>query len=397
MSADAAPIGGLEPTLPSAWYHDARIFKLEQQRIFAREWLCVGREEQLAGPGGYTLLNVAGESILLVRNARGTLRAFYNVCRHRGAQLCRIEGAPPVPGMAVQGGVTAGGRIVCPYHQWSYDLDGRLIAAPHLADVPGFDKTSVSLYVCAVETWGGFVFLHLTPEEAKPLEVQLGEIAARTARYPLGALRIGHTIRYQVAANWKAICENYNECYHCGGVHPELCAVVPAFRIGGGGAPGGGALDWSRGIAHREGAYTFTHSGTTTRRAFPGLNEDERTRHKGELIYPNLLLSLACDHVAAFILEPKAPDRTDITCHFLFEPESMALPDYDPSDAVEFWDITNRQDWIICESVQRGMQSRVHTHGYYAPMEDFSLDIRRYVTERLGLDAGAALEEQVPS
>jgi Rieske 2Fe-2S family protein len=202
----------------------------------------------------------------------------------------------------------------------------------------------------------------------------------------LSALRIGHSIRYEVAANWKALCENYNECYHCGGVHPELCAVVPAFRLAG-----GGALDWSRGIAHREGAYTFTHSGTTARRPFPGLNEDERTRHKGEVIYPNLFLSLACDHVAAFILEPRGPERTDIICYFLFEPESMAQPDYDPSDTVEFWDITNRQDWIICESVQRGMQSRVHAHGYYAPMEDFSLDIRRYVIERLGPDAGAAL------
>jgi Rieske 2Fe-2S family protein len=169
-------------------------------------------------------------------------------------------------------------------------------------------------------------------------------------------------------------------------VHPELCAVVPAFR-----AAGGGQLDWSRGIAHREGAYTFTHSGTTTRRPFPGLNEDERTRHKGEVIYPNLFVSLACDHVAAFILEPQGPDRTNITCHFLFEPEAIARPNFDPSDTVEFWDITNRQDWTICESVQRGMQSRVHMHGYYAPMEDFSLDIRRYVTERLGIDAGAAL------
>jgi Rieske 2Fe-2S family protein len=169
-------------------------------------------------------------------------------------------------------------------------------------------------------------------------------------------------------------------------VHPELCAVVPAFR-----ASGGGALDWSRGIAHRDGAYTFTHSGTTTRRPFPGLNEDERTRHKGEVIYPNLFVSLACDHVAAFILEPRGPERTDITCHFLFEPEAMAQGDYDPHDTVEFWDITNRQDWNICESVQRGMHSRVHTHGYYAPMEDFNLDIRRYVTERLGPDAGSAL------
>jgi glycine betaine catabolism A len=381
MSETIAPIGGLEQTLPSRWYSDEKIFRLEKERVFAREWICVGREEDLAAPGDFRLLDVVGESILLVRNRLGALKAFYNVCRHRGAQLCRTAGAAPTPGMAVQGGVTAARSIVCPYHQWAYDLDGRLIAAPHMAEVLGFDKSAINLYPVGVESWGGFVFLHLTPAAAKPFAAELGEIALRTVRYPLAALRVGHSIEYQVAANWKAICENYNECYHCGGVHPELCAVVPAFRIAG-----GGALDWSRGIPHREGAYTFTHSGTTQRRAFPALDADERSRHKGEVIYPNLFISLACDHVAAFILRPRSAERTDITCHFLFEPQEISKPDFNPNDTVEFWDITNRQDWAICESVQRGMGSRVHTHGYYAPMEDFNLDIRRYVIERLGQD-----------
>ena len=181
------------------------------------------------------------------------------------------------------------------------------------------------------------------------------------------------------------LCENYNECYHCAGVHPELCALVPAFK-----ERGGSSLDWERGIPHREGAYTFTRSGTTRRRAFPTLNDDEKVRHKGELLYPNLFVSLACDHVAVFILRPRAPDRTDITCHFLFEPFELAKPDFDPADTVDFWDVVNRQDWVICESVQAGITSRVHVHGYYAPMEDFNLDIRRYVLERIG-DAAESL------
>jgi Rieske 2Fe-2S family protein len=385
MSTEIQTIPGLEQTLPSSWYRDAQFFKLEKEAIFAREWICVGREEELAGAGEHRLLSVLGESILLVRNRQGVLRAFYNVCRHRGAQLCRVSGASPTPGLAVQGGVVAGRSIVCPYHQWAYDLDGRLIVAPHLGEAKGFDKSKVSLYPVAVDTWGGFIFLNLTPGNAKPLLSQLGEIPLRTERYPLKSLRIGHSIRYTVHANWKSICENYNECYHCGGVHPELCAVVPAFRTSG-----GGGLDWSRGIPHRDGAYTFTHTGTTQRRPFPSLNEDERTRHKGEVIYPNLFVSLACDHVAAFILEPKSPELTEIVCQFLFEPEAIAARDFDPKDTVEFWDITNRQDWIICESVQRGMSSRVHQHGYYAPMEDYSLDIRRYVKDRLGPELARA-------
>ena len=381
MSARELPprLAGLEPTLPSSWYVSERVFALEKERIFCREWVCVCREEELAGPGAWRLLDVLGESLILVRNRSGQLRAFYNVCRHRGTRLCREPDAAAAPAQACLPGGIAAGRITCPYHQWTYDFDGRLIAAPHLSSEAGFDKAHFSLYPAAVGTWGGFVFLNLTPAAAPPLLEQLAGIPGRIERYPLDELRIGHTIRYEVAANWKVICENYNECYHCAGVHPELCEVVPAFR-----EHGGSNLDWMRGIPHRAGAYTFTTSGTTRRRAFPGLSEDERVRHKGELAYPNLFLSLACDHAAVFLLQPRSPAHTSIVCHFLFEPLEIAKPDFDPRDATEFWDVVNRQDWAICEAVQQGISSRVHERGYYAPMEDFSLDIRRYVLDRIG-------------
>ena len=370
----------LQRTLPTTWYRNAEVFRIEKERIFCREWVTACREEELPRPGDSQLLNVLGESILLVRNREGHLRAFYNVCRHRGARLCRAAGAEPAPGrVSLAGGVTAGRLIVCPYHQWSYDLNGTLVAAPHLGADAGFNKQEYSLYPVGVESWGGFVFLNLSPAEAKPFADQLGGIPHRLQRYPLAELRIGRTIRYDVAANWKIICENYNECYHCGGVHPELCAIVPSFR-----EAGGANLDWERGVPHRSGAYTFTESGTTSRRPFAGLNEDEQVRHKGELVYPNLFLSVACDHVAAFLLQPLGPERTRITCHFLFEAREIDKPDFDPRDAVEFWDLVNRQDWTVCESVQEGIQARVHEHGYFAPMEDWNLDIRRYVTDRIG-------------
>ncbi len=370
-------LAGLEPTLPSSWYASERIFALEKERIFCREWVCVAREEELSGPLAWRVIDVLGESLILARNRAGALHAFYNVCRHRGTRLCRDPQDPP-PVTPLPGGVAAG-RITCPYHQWTYDFDGQLVSAPHLSAEPGFDRAQFSLYPVAVECWGGFVFVHLSPAQAPPLAAQLGGIPERTQRYPLAQLRIGHTIRYSVAANWKVLCENYNECYHCGGVHPELCAVVPAFR-----ERGGADLDWARGVPHRRGAYTFTTSGTTRRRPFPALDADERVRHKGELAYPNLFLSLACDHAAVFILKPRAPARTDIVCHFLFEPHELGKSDFDPRDATEFWDLVNRQDWAICEAVQQGLSARVHAHGYYAPMEDFNLDIRRYVLERIG-------------
>ena len=373
------PLAGLEATLPSSWYRSESVFAVEKERIFCRDWVCVGREEELVGPGAFRLLDILGESIILVRNGHAQLRAFYNVCRHRGTRLCRdltAAGARDHP--QLRGGIVAG-RITCPYHQWTYDLDGRLIAAPYLSSQPQFDKALFSLYPAGVESWGGFVFLNLTPSRAVPLQQQIAGIPERLARYPLNELRIGHTICYEVAANWKVLCENYNECYHCAGVHPELCALVPAFR-----ERGGANLDWLRGIPHRPGAYTFTKSGTTRRRAFPTLNEDERVRHKGELLYPNLFVSLACDHVAVFILQPRSATHTAITCHFLFEPFELEKPDFDHSDATEFWDLVNRQDWAICEAVQQGISARVHQRGYYAPMEDFSLDIRRYVLDRIG-------------
>ena len=374
---------GLQKSLPSSWYLSDDIFAREKEHIFFREWFCAGREEQLPNHGDSLVLDVAGESVLVVRTGQGQLKAHYNVCRHRGARLCTSEARGE--GEQLTGGVTAAGTIRCPYHLWTYSLDGRLLSAPHLRAADGLDRGDFSLYPVGLETWSGFFFLNLTPAEAasegRSLLAQLGPVPERVKRYPLADLRSAHRITYEVAANWKVIAENYNECYHCAGVHPELCEVVPAFRENG-----GAHLDWESGIAHRDGAFTFTRSGTTNRAPFPTLDQNERIRHKGELIYPNFLLSLSPEHATAFSLWPLAPGRTRVICDFLFHPDEMAKPGFDPSDAVEFWGLINRQDWNICERVQLGMQARVHQFGYYAPMEDLSLDIRRYVHERLGIE-----------
>ena len=372
----------LQKSLPSSYYHSERIFSQEKEKIFCREWFYAAREEQLAHPGDYLVLDVAGESILLVRTKEGEVKAHYNVCRHRGARII------PAPGVEADGGVKLGGGVLgttglrCAYHQWTYGLDGKLLNAPFTREGEDLCKADFSLYPVAVEIWGGFIFVNLSPEHAarhqRTLRTQFGEAMERVKRYPLADLRVARRLTYDVQANWKIVMENYNECYHCGGVHPELCDIVPAFR-----QQGGGELEWERGIPHKEGAVTFTWTGKTGRAAFPGLDEDEKVRHKGELIYPNMMLSLACDHVAVFTLWPQGPQRTRIVCDFLFHPEEMRKPDFDPADAVDFWDLVNRQDWAICQRVQQGTSSRVHKFGYYAPMEDLSLDIRRYVLERL--------------
>lgn len=369
---DDEPAGAMERSLPSSAYLTEDAHRKDIDRIFAREWVCAGREEDVAEPGDHKLIDLAGQSLIVVRTKAGEIRAHYNVCRHRGARLCDPE-TDARWDVALSGGVI-GQVIRCPYHGWSYGLDGALLAAPNLGAIAGFDKGEHGLHPVAVALWGGFIWLGLTPDVAPDFDAAMGDAPRRLSNYPLDALKTARTISYDVHANWKLILENYNECYHCAGVHPELCDLVPEFRRNG-----GMHLDWEAGIPHREGATTYTLSGTTARAYFPGLSVEEQVRHKGELLYPNLMLSVSSDHAAAFILWPEAVDRTRIECRFLFHPDEMARADFDPSDAVDFWDLVNRQDWAVCERVQRGMGARVHDHGYYSPMEDYSLDIRRYI------------------
>ncbi len=365
----------MEPTLPRAAYVSTEAFERERDRVFFGQWMCVGREEEIPTAGDYLVGDVAGESIILTRTRRGEIRGHYNLCRHRGSRLVADPGKPAQPTIGPTSSFA--GSIQCPYHAWTYALDGRLRAAPFLDKSDGLRKENLPLHPVGIAIWGGFVWVHLSPDEATPLAAQFQENERYLANYPLADLRTAVRIVYPVAANWKAIVENYNECYHCGPVHPELVDLVPAFK-----QRGGSDLDWEHGIPHRAGAWTFTTTGTTTRAPFPGLTPVEMERHKGLLIYPNLMLSVSADHIAAFTLWPQGPDSTTVVCDFLFHIDEIARPGFDPSDAVDFWDVVNRQDWRICESVQQGMNSRRFTTGFYAPMEDYAMDIRRYLEER---------------
>lgn len=349
-------------------------FNKERDRVFSAQWFCIGRDEEIPEPGDHLVCDILGDSILVTRTRDGSLSAYANLCRHRGSQLSAAAGKPTQTVIGPSG--TFRGSIQCPYHAWTYSFDGRLRVAPFLEEGDGLNKESLPLHHVGIRSWGGFLWLHLQPESASPLESQFQESEGYLANYPLSDLRTSARIVYEVGSNWKAIVENFNECYHCGPVHPELSELVPAFK-----KRGGSELDWESGIPHREGAWTFTQTGTTTRAPFPGLTDEEKTRHKGQLIYPNLMLSLSADHVAAFTLWPRAADSTTVVCDFLFHEGEIDKTGFDPSDAVDFWDLINRQDWEVCEGVQRGMTSRFFSTGFYAPMEDYSMDIRRYLND----------------
>jgi Rieske 2Fe-2S family protein len=400
VSASAGDVP-LERSLPRASYVEEAEFGREREAMLFADWFCVGRAEAVAEPGQYLTAAVAGESIIVCRTRGRGLAGFYNLCRHRGSRLVPPAVCQPAADSGPTG--TFDGSIRCPYHGWTYALDGTLRAAPFLADLRPH-RSRLSLHRVEIGEWGGFVFVRLGPPPAEPqsagdhvaeagnrpaesaagggaptLARWLGEIPARLAAYPLGELRTGRRMLYQVSANWKVILENFNECYHCGPVHPELCELVPAFRRGG-----GGDLDWDAGIPQRDGTYTFTRSGVSDRAPFPGLADEDLARHKGELVLPNLMLSLSADYVAAFTLWPQSAGHTVIACDLLFQAAELARPGFDPSDAVEFWDLVNRQDWAVCELVQDGMRSRAFTTGYLAPMEELSADVCRYVVSRLG-------------
>jgi Rieske 2Fe-2S family protein len=374
-----------EASLPRAAYVEPAFFDLEREGIWWSDWVAVGRVDQIRSAGDFLAVDVAGERLVVVRDRRGGLHAHYDLCRHRGSRLTTADQrAEPATTDTPGPSGTFRGVIRCVYHSWCYELDGRVRSAPFLGESDAFAPEAFGLQPVLLDTWGGWLFVNLSDDAAtvRPLADQLCEIAGRVVRYPLADLRTARRIVYDVRANWKVIVENYNECYHCAGVHPELCRIVPAFR-----EKGGSNLDWDAGIPQAEGTFTFTASGTSDRSPFPGLDAHERIRHKGELCYPNLMISLSADHVAAFTLLPRAADRTLVVVDFLFHPDEMAKPSFDPSDAVEFWDLVNRQDWAVCEGVQDGMTSRRFHFGWYAPMEDLSLDIRRYVRERLGQEA----------
>ena len=340
-------------------YTNPAIFAEERERIFFRSWFCVGREEELPGPNAYLTREVAGESVLLTRDRDGGLHAFYNVCRHRGSVL--VEGLPAG---------TAKGAIVCPYHNWAYALDGALVGTPNVREGDGLDRSAYGLRAVCVDTWDGFVFVNLSREEPIPLREQLAldpDEPLSYARYRTGELRVGATVVYEVAANWKIVHDNYNECLHCPGVHPELTKIVPLYRKG---------LVWDErrddgGVFLAEGFTTFTLSGTSDRLPeLPGLSEVDRCTYYGYAVFPNLLVNLLSTGVMSYTLYPRSAGHTTIVSEYLFRPETLTAEGFDPSEMVEFLDLVSRQDWTVCERAQRGNASRGFERGVYPPQDE---------------------------
>ncbi len=342
--------------LPRHAYQDPAVLEWEREHILRRDWVIVGREEEAPDPGTYFQTELDGEPLLVVRGRDAKLRAFYNVCRHRGTAVVEEE-----CGKAV--------RFQCPYHAWIYDLDGKLIRAKHTEDLDDFTFERYSLAPVGCETWQGFVFLNLDAE-ATPLADQLGDLDEHLSRFDFADLRAARTMTYDVAANWKFIAENYSECYHCPPLHPQLNKLTP-YDVGGDYAPGGAWQGgWMELVA---GAETMSLDGGQGSRhgrpAMCGMTSEDERRIFYYVVWPLAFLSIHPDYLLVHRLVPVAADRTTVICQLLFERETMARPDFDPSDAIAFWDLTNTQDWHVCEMQQKGTRSRSWVSGRYSNQE----------------------------
>jgi phenylpropionate dioxygenase-like ring-hydroxylating dioxygenase large terminal subunit len=365
-----------QTTLPRRYFTDPAILIEERERLFGRGWLCVDREERIARPGDYFLLDAGGESLIILRDQQGTVRAHFNVCRHRGSRLCEEH----------QGRLSE--TIQCPYHAWTYALDGRLIGAPATNDLEGFRKADWPLHSAGVALWEGFIFVNLDPDPPPFVEV-FAPLLSRFHRFNLPNLRLGRTIDYEVRANWKLVVQNYSECYHCPLVHPTLTRRTP---------PTLGENDLVEGpflggyMILNDDAKGMTMSGRVCGAPVgPDLPVEDQNRVYYYSIMPNMLLSLHPDYVMYHVLWPEAVDRTRIHCHWLFHPDTLRQPEFDIEDGIRFWDMTNREDWHVCELSQQGIGSRAYRPGPYSRRETISAAFDRAYLQAMGHGVGEVM------
>jgi Rieske 2Fe-2S family protein len=357
--------------LPGRAYHDERFLDFERREFFRRDWVMVGRAEEVPEAGSYKLTEIDGEPIVIVRGRDDVVRAFYNVCRHRGTAVVEEPRGKVV-------------RFQCPYHAWIYDFEGRLVRAKHTDDLDDFSTEAYGLRPVRLERWQGFLFVSLV-EEGPSLRDQLGDLVDHFARFDLASLRVAHSVTYEAGANWKFVAENYSECYHCPGVHPQLNRLTP-YDLGGDFEPNG---EWQGGWMELVGdAETMALQGghRNGRPAMAGATADDERRITYYLVWPSVFLSIHPDYLLVHRLIPTGAGQTTIECQWLFEPATMARPDFDPSDAIAFWDLTNRQDWHVCELQQRGTGSSSWTAGRYSSIEPSVHAFDLMVTDRYAAD-----------
>jgi Rieske 2Fe-2S family protein len=350
--------------LESEYYTSPQRFSADLQ-LMNRWWQYLGHQSQIPQRGDYLLAGLAGAEVIVARDDQGAIRAFHNVCRHRGLRLCDSRGSVKA-------------ALRCPYHGWSYDLSGRLVAAPNMDGTEGFDAALYPLTPIQVDCWNGMVFGSQNPRH--PLAEILKPLTPLVANWQIDSLVVAASLDYQVAANWKLIVQNFSECYHCPIVHPQLNRLTP-FRsaenqIAGGGPVAGGPMRLAAD------AQTMSTTGQLAGTPLSSLSDEQKRRVYYYSIFPTLFLSPHPDYVLVHRLHPAAVDATRVECQILSGGD-QAGAGAGLKAAVEFWDQTNRQDWAMCERSQQGVRSPGFRPGPYSDLESLLAEFDEFYLKQI--------------
>ncbi len=354
-------------TLDRDFYTSSKIFNQEYKKIFQSQWICAGRSEELTEIGQYKTINIGSESVIILKDEKGIIKAHYNVCRHRGTRICNEKNG------------TISRSIQCGYHGWTYALDGKLIGAPHMHSVENFDKSDYSMYPVHIEEWEGFIFINLC-DEPEDFNQMFSPIIGRFSNWNISDLKTLETKEYDVKGNWKLIVQNFCECYHCPILHPELAAI---HNYMGGrnnlfdGPFLGGYMDFN------DGKDSITSNAELCCPPLPNIKKEDKKRVYYYSIFPNMLLSLHPEYVMYHTVWPISINRSKVSCSWLFEENVISSSKYQPHKAIDFWDMTNKQDWYISELSQLGIQSKKYSPSPYSGQESLLAAFDKYYIKKL--------------
>jgi len=354
-------------TIPPAWYVDAELYEHERDAIFRAGWVGIGRSERWVEAGAYAAIEIGGVPVIVVRDEDLQLRAYANSCRHRGSQIMVGEGACA--------------RFRCPFHFWTYGLDGRLVAAPSMHRTNGFDRAEVGLTEFAAAESHGFAFVSID-SNPPPLGDWLGDFGARHTAWPLEELRLARRREFTVACNWKAFAEVFNEYYHLPYVHPDSIdqnylepdapdAVSGAYTTQFGRTEGtGGLLDDDRHLQFP---------------AIPGVPEREQNGVRYSWLYPNVTFAAGADALWMYEVYPDGPDSCTVAQTVCFPEATMALPDF--AERVEHYyerfDVALAEDIPALTQQHAGLKSPFATPGRFSYLEPSVARFASWYAERL--------------
>ena len=363
-------------TLPSDWYYDAEHYQLELQAIWYRDWVCVCRAEEIPRKGDFRVANIGDQSIIIVRGGDDVIRAFHNTCRHRGSEIC-----------AKDRGRFPNGRIICPYHTWTYSLAGDLIATPFRVESDDFHSSDYSLHTVQADQWGGFVFVNLSDETGESLQNFLGAEAEGLAGWPLQDMVSVQREIKPLSCNWKIFWENYSECYHCPRHHPELCKLIPIYSEGllSSYKPDGDQrVPENLWLGMGEGNVTWTIDGQTRLPFIDGLSSEDIEQG---MVYASFTASMFVvghpDYVRSVRIYPTGPETTNLVVDWYLMSGTKEQYADEIDRMLELGRLVVEQDAELSDLNQRGLKSKAHDQGVLVPQEYAVWNFHEWIRARL--------------